>query len=388
MTTQRSIARLPLDLFAGIISETATTTTPSTNAALSDLRATIAAKAQRSLNVTTAGALACANTVELVHALDLLTYAECRTLQQRLRQHVCCCCCAPQTAWRLYQEQYAADNDDDNDDAQNRTTIPTGIPAVDAYLRGGITKGTVTELVGAPATAKTQLALQVACHCISHRSRSGSRSSCIYLDTERKVSLQRWAEIANGTAASTTTSTTTAACSSLEHAMLCTPQNLEELEAYLQTEVEDDILAASTTTDRPVQLIVLDSIAAPTRRAATAAGSTNNNNVTRRTLRMAQTLKRLAHQYQLAIVVVNQVSSSSNSSSSSIGEENDNAALGTAWYHCVSTRLRLDHPNPSQPERRIAVSKSNRVAPSGPIPFHVTQQGLMGIVPGHQTMVE
>jgi len=83
----------------------------------------------------------------------------------------------------------------------------------------------------------------------------------------------------------------------------------------------------------PVGLIVLDSIAAPTRRDFGADSAVARVNAI---FQMAQTLKRVADQLNVAVVVINQFSSIDAYGKGS-------AALGVSWHHCVSTRLLLDH---------------------------------------------
>jgi len=144
-----------------------------------------------------------------------------------------------------------------------------------------------------------------------------------------------------------------------------------------------------------VRLLVIDSIAAPARRefgvgsaAAQAAAI----------LQIAQTVKRLADQFQLAVLIINQVGGSSSSSNADTNnfqqqQQHSNtaiafaptvkAALGTAWHHCVSTRIQLEHhiaaagQEQQQGVRHATVVKSNLVGPSAPLSFQVTTEGLV-----------
>ena len=68
--------------------------------------------------------------------------------------------------------------------------VPTGLPVLDHALRGGLRVGTITELVGRAGTGKTQLAMQL---CVMAARYS---QGCIYIDTEKKLSLPRLREIA------------------------------------------------------------------------------------------------------------------------------------------------------------------------------------------------
>ena len=116
-------------------------------------------------------------------------------------------------------------------------------------------------------------------------------------------------------------------------------QSVEEQVLLKQEQAQDD------NNVYPVSLVVLDSIAAPTRRDF---GSESAPQRVSAMLQLAQILKRLANQLQLAIVVINQVGLDDNSATATLNENGTDfvavkAALGTAWSHCLSTRLLLQH---------------------------------------------
>ena len=102
----------------------------------------------------------------------------------------------------------------------------------------------------------------------------------------------------------------------------------------------------------PVQLLVIDSIAAIFHTATTTLKQNRDNRhgmatITQQIFQISQILKRYADQYQLAILVINQITSSSTTSYTNhtdsiiTTEQQQRAALGIAWYHCVSTRIEL-----------------------------------------------
>ena len=130
--------------------------------------------------------------------------------------------------------------------------------------------------------------------------------------------------------------------------------------------LEDEILFCNAqskddyhqgTPSFPVHLIVVDSIAVPTKRDL-GGGNHGTYSAPQRVaaiLQCAQMLKRLASQLELAVVVINQASpifqptatgnrmAIANSHQGNIsGVPQARAALGTAWHHCVSTRLLMD----------------------------------------------
>ena len=148
------------------------------------------------------------------------------------------------------------------------------------------------------------------------------------------------------------------------------------------TSANTNTITSTTPPKHPVGLLVLDSIAAPTRRDFGAESAIARVNAI---FQIAQTLKRIADELQVAVVVVNQVGNLDE-----FGQ--GNAALGVSWHHCVSTRLQLDHE--LDPHRivgadglhdetlgrvRIARVVKSNVAPPGKISFEVNAMGVCAL---------
>jgi RecA/RadA recombinase len=113
--------------------------------------------------------------------------------------------------------------------------------------------------------------------------------------------------------------------------------------------IEDEILLRNQQAEEdgsiyPVSLVILDSIAAPTRREFGSASAPQRVSAV---LQLAQMLKRLADQLQLAVVVINQVGLNEPISATESIRGSDlvavKAALGISWHHCLSTRLLMEH---------------------------------------------
>ena len=269
--------------------------------------------------------------------------------------------------------------------------ISTGLPTLDGCLRGGIPIGSITEVVGRAGVGKTHLAQQL----IVQAAMGGGGS--IFIDAEKKLSLQRLRELALERrrrdvavmmSAHTNTnqnSITDFAQQVLEnvtiHSLLTTRElldvldNLEKEILLRNSEATNegmDLTAASNSNNLrrlPVRLIVIDSIAAPIRRdfdmmggssATSSSLSSSSNTAANRAsaiFQIAKRLKQLAYDHQLAVVVVNQVGSGHDNSFSSHNNNNNNqrnntldindgeftASLGTAWQYCATTRVVLEH---------------------------------------------
>jgi RecA/RadA recombinase len=315
--------------------------------------------------------------------------------------------------------------------------LPTGLAQLDSSLLGGIRVGTMTELVGPAGSGKTQLAMQAIVMAASYR------QGAIYVDTEQKLSLTRLQEIASARFGVTSISSgaignpeqrqadeegfscnfgaspgvrtvdeeskstaprhnewhSVSPVIVLENLTVHTPASMDELKTALGN-LEEEILMRNQDSSKenrfPVRLLILDSIAAPARRDF-SFGSVPQRAAA--IMHCAQTLKRLADQFHLAVLVINQVGSSDvwNSTASSvvIGSSGAGAparaALGTAWHHCVTTRIQLelhserssegtnrhaDKGNLSGLSRSASVVKSNSVGQQEPIAFTINNSGF------------
>lgn len=196
------------------------------------------------------------------------------------------------------------------------------------------------------------------------------------------------------------------------------PKNVEDLFATLK-DVEDSILfrndeASNSTSQYPVRLLVLDSIAAPIRQDFGTGASAPQRAAA--AIQVAQFLKRLADQQNLCVIVINQIgggggvgperSNEFENSASRLNNSNNNfgtnrsssqlAALGTSWHHCVSTRILLEcettfsadqslshvreqvtGTNRPYQHRQATIVKSNMVGQGPPIGFQVTGLGVV-----------
>lgn len=408
--THRSLARLPLEIFAGLQMQPwegeAASAEQLRREIVAKLKATksvVATRRHSELSrhdqdtnsnrqhqhqkqpqyesITTVGIFLRLSPTVLLRALDpLLTVVECRQLYRRICLH-----CAPKavTALALLQKQITTTNPQNTDfnaiDVSATSTatmcnnyLPTSWKALDQYLRGGFRVGTITEVVGCAGTAKTQLALQMAVTAAAVL-----RQGSIFVDTEQKVSLSRLQEmtvVRHGSGS---------CCSVLENVSVHAPSNLQELQMVLNDTLEEEILIRndkalnSNNTCFPVRLLVIDSIAAPACREFGSTAATQAATV----MQIASCCKRLADQFQLVVFIINQVGSVMNNNTDiDINKHPQSsmtrAALGTAWHHCVSTRIELEHNHVSG-VRHAAVVKSNLVAPStGPMLFQVTAEGV------------
>lgn len=380
----RLISDLPLHLFENLVSIPRCSIAKSIiddEAVSSTLRLQILSKLRVGSNNTSGGSQAILTLQDLLNIspptllriLDpCLTYVECNRFLSRVYDE---CASRPQSAFELMHRDNTPPSRQQNQKFIRVRKIPTGLETLDSCLLGGIPTGSITEIVGRAGVGKTHLAQQLA------TSAAYAYGGTIYIDAENKLSLTRLREIAfershtfnQGDDSVQQPLGVALAQQVLEnvtiHPILTTSELLDVLDR-----LEDDIILhnaeATTHVPRenasvarfPVRLIIVDSIAAPLRRDFDMIGSTSSSHTASRRasaiFQIAKRLKQLAHDYQLAVAVINQVGSGNiskrnddddeynqRSSNLDINDGEFSASLGTAWQYCVSTRIILEHDN-------------------------------------------
>jgi RecA/RadA recombinase len=379
---------------------------------------------------------------------------ECRLLLRRVASH-----CAPPavSALSLLQQLRSASAPHLHGPRRNARFVSTCIPALDRHLRGGMEVGRIFEAYGASGSGKTQLALSAAVQNALDRT-----GATVYIDTSSRSSggteedggaaapdgepavpaavrtprslsalvLERLRDIASHRLASTTSASSSITTATIlsnvvsysvgdATELLRCIDSLEEeivLRNHEDGDPADEPMDCDETT-LPINLIVLDSLAQALRsetldregEAAQAPGATSLSNRAAYSLAVAQRLKRIAMEHNVAVLVMNHVDmvQSSAGGEGGGGPATDGitpppAALGTAWHHCVSMRVALQHrpctiPMPttgassSQPppslalpqlfDRTAVLTKSSVVpCPAGPFGFGIRSRGVVGEV--------
>jgi RecA/RadA recombinase len=280
--------------------------------------------------------------------------------------------------------------------------LPTGLPKLDrgsGGSGGGIRLRSVTEVVGRAGAGKTQFALQLVLMAAKYN------QGCMYIDTEKKLILERLRDMATVTATARGNDdmfSFKTAETVLQNMTVKQPHSTAELVSVLDAAEEEILLrnqqhhlhqtsSSSSSSTRsggrplttfPVRLLIVDSIAAPLKRdfgpqsipqrAATAFS-------------IAQTLKRLAEQLHLAVIVINQVGIAAGGGGSNDADNYHyrrqqqqqpdthhhhhqvavRASLGMSWHHCVSTRILLDHDvDPHRDAGHLVLAGGNDVSHS------------------------
>ncbi|XP_024532105.1 DNA repair protein XRCC3 homolog [Selaginella moellendorffii] len=281
---------------------------------------------------------------------------------------------------------------------RGRQRVTLGCAVLDQVLEGGFPCGAITELVGESTAAKTQLALQLLVTVQLPGSLGGSNGSAIYIHTEGYFPGRRLRQLASAFQSSRGLGFDP--CDNVFVEAVGTIQELIALFDRLEQLFE-------MQREMPVRLLVIDSIAALFR-------SEFENNRAEMVVRAATLfqvsakLKRLAHRYDVAVVVTNQVMDCMDGSSGiQIGNLAELVssrrrvapALGLAWGHCINIRIFLSRSQefleatakrPKLDHQDVAeVSKSTKrelhvlFAPHLPYrscEFVVNQSGIHGVL--------
>ncbi|XP_048106620.1 DNA repair protein RAD51 homolog 2 isoform X4 [Alosa alosa] len=218
----------------------------------------------------------------------------------------------------------------------------TSLQELDRLLHGGLPRATITEVAGPSGCGKSQLCMMLSVLATLPRSMGGLDSSVIYIDTESAFSAER-----------------------LDH-------------------LEEDIISCHAG------LVILDSVASVVRKEFDTSLSGNLTHRSNLLGREAATLKYLAQEFRIPVVVTNQIttqlserapSSLSRRRSSSeapggeghVGSGYVTAALGNTWSHNVNTRLIVQYVDSHL--RQIVIAKSP-VAPFAVLNYTVQKEGL------------
>ncbi|XP_071370945.1 DNA repair protein RAD51 homolog 2 isoform X1 [Centroberyx affinis] len=245
----------------------------------------------------------------------------------------------------------------------------TSLPALDKLLRGGLPCGTITEVTGPSGCGKTQMCLMLSVLATLPRSMGGLDSSVIYIDTESAFSAERLVEIAQSRFPEYFS------CKERVLQMAGRVHLFRELTCqdvlHRLEKLEEDIISTEAG------LVVLDSVASVVRKEF---DTTLPGNLMHRSSLLGQeaaTLKYLAHEFRIPVVLTNQITTHVGDRGSVPSGEVDSgfvtAALGNTWSHSVNTRLIVQYVDEHQ--RQILIAKSP-VAPFAVLNYIIQKQGI------------
>ncbi|KAG9300620.1 hypothetical protein G9A89_005220 [Geosiphon pyriformis] len=220
-----------------------------------------------------------------------------------------------------------------------RCPISTSCLAMDEMLGGcGVPIGKITEFCGAPGIGKTQLGMQLAVNVQIPKSLSGPGGEAIYIDTEGSFIAKRVQEIAISTVSSLNEHLKDSTDPLLDVNTILSKIHYFRVHEYVEllavVKVLDDFLKEHPE----VKLVVIDSIAFHFRQTFSDMALR-----TRLLNGLAQDLTKHAHKFQLAIVLMNQMTTRFGLNTGSLVTNQPALvpALGESWAHQCTNRVVL-----------------------------------------------
>lgn len=245
---------------------------------------------------------------------------------------------------------------------EHSSTFATSMPHLDKLLRGGLPSAAITEVTGPSGCGKTQFCLMLSVVATLPKDLGGLDSSVIYIDTESAFSAERLVEIAQSRFPNYFSSTERvrqmAGRVHLFRELTCRDV-LNRLD-----KLEEIIISTSAG------LVILDSVASVVRKEFDTTLPGNLFHRSNLLGHEAATLKYLAHQFKIPVVLTNQITTH-------LGNQGHSglvtAALGNTWSHSVNTRFIVQYVDGHQ--RQILIAKSP-VAPFAVLNYTIKKQGI------------
>ncbi|KAL0397766.1 UNVERIFIED_CONTAM: DNA repair protein [Sesamum calycinum] len=266
-----------------------------------------------------------------------------------------------QTAWDMLHEE------------ESSVCITTSCSDLDVILGGGIRCKEVTEIGGVPGIGKTQLGIQLAVNVQIPSGYGGLGGKAIYIDTEGSFMVERALQIAEACAQDMVEYDNLLRKDSQACRVIKQPKAFLENIFYFRicTYTEQiaviNYLEKFISEHKDVKIVIVDSITFHFRQDFEDMALR-----TRLLGGMALKLMKLAKQFKLAVVLLNQVTTKYNEGSFQL-----TLALGDSWSHASTNRIIL-HWNGDERYAYLDKSPSLRSASA---PYAVTGKGIRNAAP-------
>ena len=250
---------------------------------------------------------------------------------------------------------------------------------------GGVPVGQMTEFCGVPGVGKTQMAMQLAVDVQVPQRLGGVGGSCVYIDTEGSLMVERLEELAASAIEhlrrlDAQITATKAPAKPLDPRVFSVESYLKNIHVFRVHDYAEQLAAVQNlpsflSLHRDVKLIVVDSVAFHFRH-----GFDDMANRSRMLSKMSQDLNKMASDFKLAIVVVNQVTTKFvfNKPNGAGGKSKSAVlvpALGESWSHAATNRVELFWSRGIR-QARLVKSPSQKL---NTVAYAVTPRGIRGV---------
>ncbi|KAI9106055.1 Rad51-domain-containing protein [Phlyctochytrium arcticum] len=266
---------------------------------------------------------------------------------------------------------------------QKHRKLTLGDETLDATLRGGIATGLLTEVYGKSASGKTQMMLQL-CLATQLPLELGGLNSVIYVATEQTFPIKRFAQMEENFKRKYPV---------MSNVDMGSNVHIVHVRDYITQEHILNYHLFTPLKAHNVKLIIIDSITANFR--GNEDGTLNMSTRTNSICGIGYSLKRIAAEYDAAVVCVNQVTDAFGTArrEKSTSEDETVPSLGLAWANSINVRIRLQRQEeyrkeedlpagavlePKQPTRILGISFGPDT-PNSECHYEITERGMVGI---------
>ena len=257
--------------------------------------------------------------------------------------------------------------------------LSTGCDMIDQFLKGGFVPGKLYEIYGESGSGKTQFSIQLLLQSLLATKDGGLDGLSLYLMTGKPLNERRFTELKDGFLANND-----GKISEQDVYSKIIFSHCSSLEEYNKVFLN---LGQRVQSDR-LRLIILDNIQAVANNFVRADGQVDFIERSNFLLKHARALKRLAYQYKIVVIVINNVSSEmgqqDNAAFFSDRHKGLQPALGLLWSNQVNERLCLKKrkfgpsgPNEDNLLRQMLIEKSSFMR-RGDLRFEISSNGLNG----------
>lgn len=240
---------------------------------------------------------------------------------------------------------------------------------LDQLLGGGARIGEITEFCGVPGIGKTQIGMQIACVATAPDVLGGAFGGAVYIDTEGSFLAERVAEIASCLLPHIK------GCEDMsrEAASQLSQHILQNIYCYRLYDSTEQLACVKTlplflAAHRNVRVIIMDSVAFHFRR-----GFKDYSLRARLLTGLAQDLLKIGNDYDVAVVVMNQVTTKIGPRVENKDDSSLTPALGESWSHACTNRVMLYWDDHGARHAKILKSPSQKVAD---VVYYVTGTGV------------
>ncbi len=259
--------------------------------------------------------------------------------------------------------------------------LSLGASGLDAALRycslpdigsGGIRTRIITEISGESGTGKTQFCMQLMLHTLLPPKVGGLGGAAYYISTHKSLSETRFDEIKSAYLS--------------KYSDCLSPEQVEKniITAHLTDKDKDELkiylndLQKKLENKEPFKLLIIDTITAVCYSFVTEGNKVDRLERAAFLLNLVNTIKKLAHQYNLAVVVVNNTVGDIEKTGAVPGATSI-PALGLLWSNSVNQRIFLikrGHGKDGKAPKRLMEVVFSPSVPHSTVEFTIIKDGI------------